>query len=38
MTDISEMQQETKQRHQEVLGMINGLSDTASSDKASTVW
>jgi hypothetical protein len=38
MSDISKMQAEAKQRHWEVLGMINGLSDTASSDKASTVW
>ncbi|KAJ7308748.1 hypothetical protein DFH08DRAFT_823777 [Mycena albidolilacea] len=28
---------EAKQRHQEVLGMINGLSDTTSSDTASTM-
>jgi hypothetical protein len=38
MTDISKMQAEAKQRHQEVLAMINGLTDTASSDRASTVW
>ncbi|KAF8141024.1 hypothetical protein K438DRAFT_2115246 [Mycena galopus ATCC 62051] len=35
MTDISKMRAEAKQRHQEVLVMINGLSDTASSDGAS---
>jgi hypothetical protein len=38
MTDISKMQVEAKQRYQEVLDMINRLSDTASSDRASTVW
>ncbi|KAF8139585.1 hypothetical protein K438DRAFT_1946675 [Mycena galopus ATCC 62051] len=37
MTDVCTMQAEAKQRHQEVLGMINGLSDTASSDRASTM-
>jgi hypothetical protein len=37
MMDISEMQAEAKQRHQEVLAMINELSDTASSGRASTV-
>jgi hypothetical protein len=37
MTNVSKMQAEAKQRHQEVLDMINGLSDTASSDRASMV-
>ncbi|KAF7334985.1 ATPase-AAA-core domain-containing protein [Mycena venus] len=35
MTNVSKMQAEAKQRHQEVLDMINGLSDTTSSDRAS---
>ncbi|KAF7333339.1 ATPase-AAA-core domain-containing protein [Mycena venus] len=35
MADVSKMQAEAEQRHQEVLDMINGLSDTASSDRAS---
>jgi hypothetical protein len=38
MTDISKMQVEAKQRYQEALDMINGLSDTASSDRTSMVW
>ncbi|KAJ7339154.1 P-loop containing nucleoside triphosphate hydrolase protein [Mycena albidolilacea] len=37
MTSVSKMQQETKQRHQEVLAMIDGLSDTASSDRESMI-
>jgi hypothetical protein len=37
MTDISKMQAEAKQRHQEVLAMIDGLSDSASSAGVSTV-
>jgi hypothetical protein len=36
-TDISRMQHDAGQRHQEVLGTIEALSDTASSDRASTV-
>ncbi|KAF7368572.1 hypothetical protein MVEN_00180600 [Mycena venus] len=35
MTDVSKMQTEAKQRHQEVLAMIDGLSDSASSGRAS---
>ncbi|KAF8181169.1 hypothetical protein K438DRAFT_1725277, partial [Mycena galopus ATCC 62051] len=35
ITDVSRMQAEAKQSHQEVLGMTNGLSDMASSDRAS---
>jgi hypothetical protein len=35
--DITKMRQEAKQRHQEVLNMIEALSDAASSDTASTV-
>jgi hypothetical protein len=38
MSDVSKMQAEAKQRQQEVIGMINELSDTASSDRASMVW
>jgi hypothetical protein len=38
MANVSKIQAEAKQRHQEVLDMINELSDTASSDGASTVW
>jgi hypothetical protein len=37
IADVSKMQEEAEQRHQEVLGMINGLSDTTSSDRASMV-
>ncbi|KAF8177087.1 hypothetical protein K438DRAFT_1939153 [Mycena galopus ATCC 62051] len=37
MTDVSKMQADTNQRHQEVLDMINGLSDIESSDRASTM-
>ncbi|KAF7359950.1 hypothetical protein MVEN_00721800 [Mycena venus] len=35
MADVSKMQAEAEQRHQEVLSMINGLFDAASSDRAS---
>ncbi|KAJ6574506.1 hypothetical protein B0H19DRAFT_1063459 [Mycena capillaripes] len=35
MSNVSKMQAEAKQRHQEVIGMINELSDTRSSDRAS---
>jgi hypothetical protein len=38
LNNVSKMQAEAEQRHQEVLGMINELSDTTSSDRASTVW
>jgi hypothetical protein len=37
MTDITKMQEEVKQRHQEVLTMIEAISDTPGSDRASTV-
>jgi hypothetical protein len=37
MSDISKMQVVAKQRHQEVLAMIDGLSDSASLARASTV-
>ena len=35
--DITKMQEEVKKRHQEVLAMIEALSDAPSSDRASTV-
>jgi hypothetical protein len=38
MTDLTRMQEEATNRHQEVLSIIEGLSDTASLDRASTVW
>jgi hypothetical protein len=38
ITEVSRMQAEAKQRYQEVIAMISGLSDTTSSDTASTVW
>ncbi|KAF7359943.1 CTLH domain-containing protein [Mycena venus] len=37
MADVSKMQAEAEQRHQEVLSMINGLFDAASSDRASMI-
>ena len=37
MTGIRKMQQDAQERHQEVLKMIQGLSDTTSSDRASSV-
>jgi hypothetical protein len=37
MTNITKMQEEVKQRHQEVLTMIEAISDAATSDRASTV-
>jgi hypothetical protein len=37
MTDITEIQENAQKRQQEVLNMIEALSDTASSDKASSV-
>jgi hypothetical protein len=37
MTDITKMQEEVKQRHQEVLTMIEAISDAPTSDRASTV-
>ncbi|KAJ6538052.1 hypothetical protein B0H19DRAFT_1079130 [Mycena capillaripes] len=38
MRDVTKMQENAEQRHQEVLDMIEALSDTASSDAASSVW
>ncbi|KAF7359663.1 hypothetical protein MVEN_00690400 [Mycena venus] len=37
MGDIAEIQQQAKTRHQEVLAMIDALSDAAGSDGASTM-
>ncbi|KAJ7026084.1 hypothetical protein C8F04DRAFT_1045957 [Mycena alexandri] len=37
MTNVSKMEADAKQRHQEVLDMIDGLSDSASSDRESTM-
>ncbi|KAF7345810.1 ATPase-AAA-core domain-containing protein [Mycena venus] len=37
MTDIVKMRQDAEQKHKEVLDMIAGLADTASSDRPSTV-
>jgi hypothetical protein len=38
MTNIAEVQQQALQRHQEVLDMIERLTDAASSDGVSLVW
>jgi hypothetical protein len=35
--EVTERQQEIQKKHQEVLKMIEALSDTTSSEKASTV-
>jgi hypothetical protein len=37
MNDISKMEVVAKQRHQEVLAIIDGLSDSTSSARASMV-
>ncbi|KAJ6571228.1 hypothetical protein B0H19DRAFT_1255219 [Mycena capillaripes] len=37
MKDVKEMEKEAKMRHQDVLNMIEGLSDTTSSDGASSI-
>jgi hypothetical protein len=37
MIDIVKIQQDAEQKHKEVLNMIAGLTDTTSSDRASTV-
>jgi hypothetical protein len=37
MTDATVMQEEAEKRHQEVLNMIEALSDSTSSDGASFV-
>ncbi|KAJ7874608.1 hypothetical protein B0H13DRAFT_2551489 [Mycena leptocephala] len=36
--NITKMQEDAENRHKEVLNMIDALSDTASSDGASSVW
>jgi hypothetical protein len=38
MKNITEMQQDAESRHKAVLTMIEALSDTTSSDGASSVW
>jgi hypothetical protein len=37
MTDITEMQKNAQMRHEEVLNLVEGQSDAASSDQASFV-
>jgi hypothetical protein len=37
MRDVAKICQDAEQTHKKVLSMIEGLSDTASSDRASTV-
>jgi hypothetical protein len=37
MKDITQMQEDAEKQHQEVLDMIEALSDTTSSDGASSV-
>jgi Asp-tRNA(Asn)/Glu-tRNA(Gln) amidotransferase C subunit len=36
--DITQMREDAEKRNKEVLGMIEGLSDTTGSDGASSVW
>jgi hypothetical protein len=38
MKDITQMQEDAEKQHKEVLDMIEALSDTTSSDGASSVW
>jgi hypothetical protein len=38
MDNITGMQEDAEKRHKEVLDMIEALSDTTSSDTASSVW
>jgi hypothetical protein len=38
MKDITQMQEDAEKRHKEVLDMIEALSDTTGSDRASSVW
>jgi hypothetical protein len=38
MKDITHMQEDAEKHHKEVLDMIEVLSDTTSSDGASSVW
>jgi hypothetical protein len=37
MKDLANMQRDAQKRHEEVLNMIESLSDTTSSDRASSV-
>jgi propanediol dehydratase large subunit len=37
ITDITEMQENARKRHQEVLDVVEALSDATSSDRASSV-
>jgi hypothetical protein len=37
MKDITQMQEDAEKRNKEVLDMIEALSDTTSSDRASSV-
>jgi hypothetical protein len=37
MIDITQMQEDAEKRHKEMLDMIEALSDTTSSDGASSV-
>jgi hypothetical protein len=36
--DITQMREDAQKRNKEVLDMIEALSDTTSSDSASSVW
>jgi hypothetical protein len=38
MKDITQMQGDAEKRNEEVLAMIEGLSDATSSDRSSSVW
>jgi hypothetical protein len=38
MKDITQMQEDAEKQNKEVLDMIEALSDTTSSDRASSVW
>jgi hypothetical protein len=38
MKDITQMQEDAEKRNEEVLDMIEALSDMTSSDRASSVW
>jgi hypothetical protein len=37
MKDIAQVQEDAEKRHKEVLDMIEALSDTTNSDRASSV-
>jgi hypothetical protein len=38
ISNIDRMKQDAEDSHQEVLGMIEALSEETSSDRASSVW